>query len=94
MTITPEDKIAFMACVEVALMRRGNVDYNSVICKLDVQYSCTIPDCYDYPERLRTVLKEVYKNEYDSVLEEIQWELEKLVDVDPERDHFLKMLRY
>ncbi len=93
MPITDENKIAFMTCIEVALMRRNNVDYNTVVCKLDAKYQCSILDCYDRPEPLKAVLMEVYKGAYDSVLDAIELELEKLVDVDEEKENFLKFMR-
>jgi AraC-like DNA-binding protein len=56
-------------------MRRGNVHYNLVLAKLDSLYGCKIRDCYDNPEYLKTVLKQVYKKNYNSVINEIRLEL-------------------
>jgi len=59
-------------------MRRGNVNYNLVLAKLDSLYDCKIRDCYDKPEYLKTVLKEVYREDYDSIIKEIRLELGEL----------------
>lgn len=73
-----EHKVAVVTCIEIALMRRGDVNYNSVLFKLKTLYNCEIKDCLDHLEYLRTVLKEVYKQDYDSVLKDITWEFEAL----------------
>ena len=86
-------KTDFMLCVEVVLMRRGNINYTLVVCKLDVLYHCSIIDCYDHPEYLRTVLKEVYWKEYNSVLEDIKLELERLVDIEKVKEDFFKIMQ-
>ncbi|NHI03218.1 hypothetical protein DYY67_1530 [Candidatus Nitrosotalea sp. TS] len=49
-------------------------------------------DCYERPEYLRTVLKEVYKEDYKSVLDDIKLELEKLVDIEKETERFFKIM--
>lgn len=67
--------LALISCIEVVLMRRGNVNYNLVLAKLNSNYDCTIRDCYDHPEYLKTVLTEVYKEDYNSVVKEIRLEL-------------------
>lgn len=60
-------------------MRRGNVNYNLVLAKLGSFYDCKIRDCYDHPEYLKTVLREVYKEDYNSIINEIRLELGDLV---------------
>ncbi|MGH2613444.1 MAG: hypothetical protein ACRDFB_10420 [Rhabdochlamydiaceae bacterium] len=88
-----EDKNAFMSCVEVALMRKGNVQYNQVIAKLHASYEMTIIDCYGNPEPLVAVLKGVYRQDYDSGVNAIELELERVVDMEKEIAKFLKILR-
>ncbi len=89
-----QNRLAFMTCIEIAIMRRGNTNYHLVMAKLDSLYHCKIMDCYEHPERLRTVLKDVYKKDYDSVLDDIESELYKLVDVKKEIDKFLKIMKH
>ena len=67
--------LAMISCIEVVLMRRGNVNYNLVLAKLNSLYDCTIRDCYDHPEYLKAILVEVYKGDYNSVVKEIRLEL-------------------
>ena len=82
----------FMLSVEIVLMRKGDVNYNLVVAKLGALYNCSIVDCYDHPEYLRTVLKEVYKEDYNTILENIKIELDKLVDIEKEKAEFLKIM--
>ena len=88
-----ENKIAFMSCVEIVLMRRGNIDYNLVLSKLHSIYNCEISECIDHPERLRDVLKEVYKENYNSVLHDFEVELERLVDINKFKIDFFKIMK-
>jgi hypothetical protein len=70
-----ENVLALISSIEVVLMRRGDVNYNLVIAKLRSLYDCKIFDCYDHPEYLKTVLREVYKENYNSIITEIRLEL-------------------
>ncbi|MBI1829564.1 MAG: hypothetical protein HY222_05360 [Thaumarchaeota archaeon] len=84
--------MAIMTGIEIVIMRRGNTNYNLVLCKLNSLYNCTIMDCYEHPEYLRTVLKEVFKEDYNSIIEDIKLELEYLVDVEEEKARFFKIM--
>lgn len=66
-----EDKITFMTCVEIVLMKRGNSEYNLIQARLGALYNCEVNECVDHPEYLRTVLNVVYGDDYDSILDEI-----------------------
>ena len=76
--LTRGNRAAAVSCIEVALMRRGNANYNAVLAKLRSLYNYDIGDCMDNLESLKIVLKEVYGKDYTSVLEDITWELETL----------------
>jgi len=74
-----QKEIALISCIEVVLMRKGNVDYNLVLARLNALYGCKMIDCYEHPEYLKTVLKEVYKENYYSIINEFRVELGDLV---------------
>lgn len=93
-SLAEQNRLAFMTCIEIAIMRRGNENYHLVMAKLDALYHCKILDCYEHPERLRVVLKDVYKEDYDSILDDIGLELDKLVDVEKEIDKFFKIMKH
>jgi len=81
-----QHKLALLSCIELVLMRRGNTDYNLVVAKLDSMYSCTIRDCYEHPDYLRTVLKEVYNGDYNHIVDEIKVQLDELTNVEEIRN--------
>ncbi|MDE1769543.1 MAG: hypothetical protein KGI28_03180 [Thaumarchaeota archaeon] len=70
-----ENALALISSIEVVLMRNGNENYNLVLAKLGARYDCKIMDCYDHPEYLKTILHEVYKENYTSIINEIRLEL-------------------
>lgn len=93
MVISEHNKIAFISCVEVAVAKESKVNYNLVNDKLDAYCKCSLEDCYDQPECVKTILKEVYDNKYQSVLEKIDSELSKLENIDLEKSQFLEFMR-
>ncbi len=81
-------RLAVISYVELVLMRRGNANYHLVLAKLDSLYNCKIVDCYDHPQYLKTILKEVYRDEYSSIISQIKSYLGELVDVKEIIDFF------
>lgn len=61
--------------------------YEKVSKKLQKEYKCYIPDCYDHPEYLESVLKSIFGNAYTAIVEQIRVELAEHVD-----DNGIKML--
>lgn len=91
-SIDEENKIAFATCIEIVLMRRGNANYNSVLAKLQTHYNSWIYECIDNSEYLRDVLKEVYVNDYYTIVEEIRSESDRLTDIDELKFNFFKVM--
>jgi hypothetical protein len=73
-------------------MRRGNINYNLVLAKLQAQFYYGMDGCLDHPEYLKAVLKEVYKQDYDAILDEIILETDRLADIDKIKAKFLKFM--
>lgn len=73
--MSDSNKVTVALCIEVVLMRRSGDAYYRVISKLRSLYDCEIGDCYDKPQYLKNVLKDVYENDYKSIVEEIKLEL-------------------
>lgn len=69
-------------------MRNGNTSFNLIVAKLNALYDCQIRDCYDHPEYLQKVLKEVYKDDYKSVINEIKTCLDDLINEKDLSDFF------
>jgi len=70
-----KNRTALALAIDVALMRKGGDRYYHFVFKLRNSYNCEIIDCYDKPQYLKNVLKEVYENEYDSIVKDIKLEL-------------------
>ena len=84
-------KMALMSTIEVVLMNMGNVKYLSTIAKLRTLYDIDIRECSDHPEYLKTVLKEVYPEDYDYIISEVKARLDTLVDL-PDFEQFFKII--
>ena|GEM_PF-1082167 len=54
--------------------------YEKVSKKLQKEHKCYIPDCYDHPEYLESVLKSIFGNAYSAIVEQIKVELAEHVD--------------
>jgi hypothetical protein len=76
----------------MVIMRRSGAKYHLIETKLNALYDCKVWDCYEHPVYLKTVLKEVYKEDYNSVIEEIKLELSELVDMDEQKAHIFKVM--
>jgi hypothetical protein len=87
-----EAKIAFAICISVVLMRFGNTNYNLVQAKIQSNYNGGIYECLDHPEYLRKVLKEVYEEKYNSILEHIRFESDHLVDIADFKADFFRIM--
>jgi len=84
-------KMALISTLEVVLMNMGNVKYLSTIAKLKTLYDIDIRECYDHPDYLKTVLKEVYTKDYEHIISEVKSRLDILVDT-PEIEQFFKIM--
>ena len=78
MTLSDEQiKENLALSIEVVLMRRGGPEFQLVLAKLKNDFDLEIRDCYENPKYLRKILKDVYHNGFESVVEEIKWELDE-----------------
>lgn len=91
MDFDEQHKVALVSCLEVVLMSRGNTKYNLAVAKLNSLYDCSIRDCFENPEYLKTILKEVYKEDYNSIIEEIRSYLDELAN-EKDISDFLKIM--
>ena len=86
-----QNKLALISCLELALMKNGNANYNLVVAKLNALCDAGLRDCYDHHDYLRIIFKEVYKDIYQSFLNGIKMCLDDLLQVD-EISNFMKIL--
>jgi hypothetical protein len=78
--------------IEVVLMRTSGPQYFLALSRLERDYECKIADCFEHPEYLKNVLKNVYDDSYGKILEDLESELGEIASEKEIRD-FLNALR-
>ncbi len=58
--------------IEKALLDIGNGPYDRVVEELHKRYHCYLTDCYDHPEYLIQILKELFGTSYKVIVYSIQ----------------------
>lgn len=86
---TRRKKIA--TAVQRTLLQLGRPEYELVTQKLETDYRSYLFDCYDNPEYLRRILKNLYGNAYPAIVGMIESELVELQV--PEFQLFIQSLR-
>ena len=66
--------------IQKVLRKIGNPVYEKVANRLEKEYKCYIPDCYNHPEYLESVLKSIFGNSYMVIVEQIREELIEHMD--------------
>ena len=61
--------------MEMTLLEIGKETYDKVIDDLYKKYHCYLSDCYEHPEYLREILRKLYGNTHDIVVEKIKKQL-------------------
>lgn len=84
-------KVALMSCIELVLIKKSNTNYHLVQTKLNDACNCDLTNCYDCGEELRDVLKDVYKENYSSVIGEIKLKSGYLLE-EKDTSDFIKIL--
>lgn len=89
--LSDQHKMALVSCIELVLMKRQNTKYNLIVARLNALYDSGIDDCYDHPEYLRPILKEVCGDDYNSIIDEIKLHMDELVHEKDIADFFKVM---
>lgn len=63
--------------IEKSLLDIGKPTYDEVVENLKKRYNRYIPDCYEHPEYLREILKELYGNTHKTIVKSIKEQLEE-----------------
>ncbi len=90
-SFTEQYKIALVASLEIVLMSLSNTKYHLMVAKLNSIYDLTLGGCYEHPEYLKDVLKEVYPEDYDYIISEVKARLDELVN-EPELMKFFEVM--
>ncbi|MHB8601535.1 MAG: hypothetical protein ACYC6W_07340 [Nitrosotalea sp.] len=73
-------KALMTLAIEKVLLNVGKPIFEKVSSKLQKEYRCYIPDCYDHPEYLENVLKSVFGTSHVAIVEQIKEELVEHLD--------------
>jgi len=77
--------------IEKALLNIGPECHELVLAQLYSDYNCKISDCYENPEYLKRILRELFGNSYDAIIESINQQLRKQ-EVTPAIENFLLLV--
>lgn len=77
--------------IEKTLLDMGKPVLEQIAHKLSKNYKCYIPDCYEHPEYLKSVLKELYGNCYNEIVKSIEKNLDEFT-TKKSIEHFLTVI--
>ncbi len=77
--------------IEKTLLDIGKPVYEKVADSLYKKYHCYIPDCFEKPEYLKAVLKELYGESYNEIINSIEQELKEVIE-NKKIEKFLQVL--
>lgn len=69
--------------LEKTLFEIGSGTYYKVVDELKKRYHCYLTDCYEHPEYLNVILKDLYGNSYRQILKSINEQLEEFSSQKP-----------
>ena len=91
-TQTSDDpKVLIIAAIEKSLLEIGKPDLNKVKERLQEDYNRTLADCYDEPEFLNRILKDIYGKAHITIVDSIKKNLESMSESKPVQE-FLKII--
>ena len=65
--------------IEKTLLDMGKPAYETVSDRLYRKYHCYIPDCYEKPEYLKAVLKDLFGESYKEIINMIEQQLDEFI---------------
>ncbi len=68
-------KALVMLSIEKSLLNIGKPIYDKVVELLDKEYHCYLGDCYEHPEYLNAILRELFGNSSNVIVESIKEQL-------------------
>ena len=73
-----DPKVLIITAIEKSLLEIGKPDLNKVKQRLMEDYKRTLSDCYEEPEFLNRILKDIYGKAYVTIVDSIKKNLESL----------------
>jgi len=77
--------------IKNTLLELGIQEYDKVVSLLQKDYSCTLEDCYENPEYLRNILKDLFGDSYPDILSSLSENMKNILSQPSVKD-FLQVL--
>lgn len=78
--------------VENTLREIGKFEFRKILDMLKENYNVSLSDCYDNPEFLKKILKDLFGNSYESIIATLEKNLDGLVLLEPIKE-FLTVMK-
>jgi len=88
-----DPKVLIIAAIEKSLLELGKPDLNKVKQRLMDDYNRTLSDCYDEPEFLNRILKDIYGKAHATIVDSIKNNLENISDSKPVQEFLEQIAR-
>jgi len=73
------------------LLELGIQEYDKIVSLLQKDYTCTLEDCYENPEYLRNILKDLFGDSYPDILNSLSENMKSIISQQSVKD-FLQVL--
>lgn len=73
------------------LLELGIQEYDKIVSLLQKEYTCTLEDCYENPEYLRNILKDLFGDSYPDILNSLSENMKSIISQQSVKD-FLQVL--
>jgi two-component system chemotaxis response regulator CheY/two-component system response regulator (stage 0 sporulation protein A) len=70
------------------LLELGIQEYDKIVSLLQKDYSCTLEDCYENPEYLRNILKDLFGDSYPDILSSLSENMKSIISHQSVKDFF------
>jgi len=70
------------------LLELGIQEYDKIVSLLQKDYSCTLEDCYENPEYLRNILKDLFGDSYPDILNSLSENMKDILSQQSVKDFF------
>jgi two-component system chemotaxis response regulator CheY len=74
--------------IKNTLLELGIHEYDKIVSLLQKDYSCTLEDCYENPEYLRNILKDLFGKSYPDILNSLSDNMKEILTQQSVKDFF------
>ncbi|HUU47216.1 MAG TPA: response regulator [Nitrosopumilaceae archaeon] len=81
-------KIMVTLAIKNTLLELGIHEYDKIVSLLQKEHSCTLEDCYENPEYLRNILKDLFGDSYPDILNSLSENMKEILTHQTVKDFF------